>query len=103
MAFSCNGSVSAPERASEMPWMASVWIRSWNVGKSSHSGMRFARFADFWPQYVRAHSRYRTRVLHAIGSVLAVIMVALSFSVSLWFLLGAPVVGYAFAWYSHLV
>jgi hypothetical protein len=65
--------------------------------------MRIARFAAFWPQYVRAHSRYRTRLLHAVGSVGAVIMVVLSFSVSLWFLLGAPLVGYAFAWYSHFV
>ena len=31
--------------------------------------MHMLSFADFWPDYVRAHSRERTRVLHAIGSV----------------------------------
>lgn len=63
--------------------------------------MAIQSFAEFWPFYVRAHSRPRTRQLHAIGSVLAIVMLLLAFSVSLWFLLAAPVVGYAFAWYGH--
>lgn len=58
-------------------------------------------FQDFWPYYVRAHSKPRTRVLHAIGSVLAILAAVLAFSVSLWLLLAAPLVGYAFAWYAH--
>ncbi len=58
-------------------------------------------FAYFWPYYVRAHSKPRTRILHAIGSVLAILAVVLAFSLSLWFLLAAPLVGYAFAWYAH--
>lgn len=63
--------------------------------------MEIRSFADFWPYYVRAHSRSQTRVLHAIGSVLAIISIGLAFTVSLWFLLVAPVIGYAFAWYAH--
>ena len=58
-------------------------------------------FAEFWPNYVRAHSRGQTRVLHAIGSVLSVVMLGVSFAVSLWFLIAVPIVGYAFAWYAH--
>ena len=58
-------------------------------------------FADFWPLYVRAHSRPRTRLLHAIGSVSALACIVLGFARSLWFLPAAPLVGYAFAWYSH--
>jgi len=58
-------------------------------------------FADFWPYYVRAHAQERTRVLHAIGSVLAVVMLCLAFAVSLWFLIAVPLLGYAFAWYAH--
>ena len=58
-------------------------------------------FSDFWPYYVRAHSQPRTRVLHAIGSVLAVILVGVAFAVNLWVLVAVPVVGYAFAWYGH--
>lgn len=58
-------------------------------------------FADFWPFYVRAHARERTRVLHAVGSVLAVVLLGVAFAINLWFLLAVPVVGYSFAWYAH--
>jgi hypothetical protein len=58
-------------------------------------------FAEFWPYYVRAHSQARTRVIHAAGSILALACVALSMTVSIWFLLLAPVLGYACAWYAH--
>lgn len=70
------------------------------MGESSHVPM-IRSFQDFWPYYVRAHSKPRTRVLHAVGSVLAILAVVLAFSVSLWLLLAAPLVGYAFAWYAH--
>jgi len=63
--------------------------------------MEIRTFADFWPDYVRAHSQLRTRLLHAIGSILALICIVLAFAVSRWFFLAAPVVGYAFAWYAH--
>ena len=58
-------------------------------------------FADFWPYYVRAHSQPQTRALHAIGSVLAVVMLGVAFAVNLWFLIAVPLIGYAFAWYAH--
>ncbi len=63
--------------------------------------MEIRSFAEFWPYYVRAHSRGRTRVLYAVGSVLSVVMLSISFAVSLWFLIAVPVVGYGFAWYAH--
>jgi hypothetical protein len=63
--------------------------------------MSIQSFDDFWPYYVRAHSRAQTRVLHAIGSVAAVVMLGISFAISLWFLIAVPVIGYAFAWYAH--
>ena len=43
--------------------------------------MEIRTFADFWPYYVRAHSQPRTRLLHAIGSVLAIISIGLAFAV----------------------
>ncbi len=58
-------------------------------------------FSDFWPHYVRAHSKPRTRILHGIGSTLAVGAVALALASSPWWLLLAPLVGYGFAWYGH--
>lgn len=63
--------------------------------------MQIESFSEFWPYYVRQHTRPRTRMLHAIGSVLAVVVVGLAFAVDIWFLVLAPVIGYAFAWYAH--
>lgn len=63
--------------------------------------MEIRSFADFWPYYVRAHSRRHTRLLHAIGSILALVCIALAIAKSAWWLLAAPLIGYAFAWYAH--
>ena len=63
--------------------------------------MEIRTFADFWPFYVRAHSRPRTRLLHAVGSILALACLVLAIVKSWWWLAAAPVIGYAFAWYAH--
>jgi len=63
--------------------------------------MRIESFSDFWPHYVRQHANPGTRTLHAVGSVLALAIVVLALTVNIWLLLAAPIVGYAFAWYSH--
>lgn len=63
--------------------------------------MEIRSFADFWPHYVRAHSRPRTRILHAVGSSLALACLVLGITTSPWFFLAAPLIGYAFAWYGH--
>jgi hypothetical protein len=63
--------------------------------------MEIRSFAEFWPFYVRAHSRPRTRLLHAIGSILALLCILGAIVYSRWLLLAAPVIGYAFAWYAH--
>lgn len=63
--------------------------------------MEIRTFRDFWPYYVRAHSRPRTRILHACGSLLALACIALGIAVNPWLFLAAPVIGYAFAWYGH--
>ena len=63
--------------------------------------MEIRSFSEFWPYYVRAHSRPRTRLLHAVGSILALIFIVLGVIRSPWYLLGAPLIGYSFAWYAH--
>src|SRR5947208_2108232 len=45
-----------------------------SMGQSAAGSMEIRSFSDFWPYYVRAHSRGRTRLLHAIGSVLAAVI-----------------------------
>lgn len=62
---------------------------------------RIRSFAEFWPFYVREHSKARTRLLHAIGSVLAIVAVALGLTVNPWFFLGALIIGYSCAWFAH--
>lgn len=63
--------------------------------------MEIRSFSEFWPYYVRAHSRPRTRLLHAAGSILALAFIVLGILRSPWYFLGAPLIGYAFAWYAH--
>jgi len=63
--------------------------------------MDIRSFAEFWPYYVRQHAREGTRILHAIGSVLAILLLFIGFALNRWLLILVPVVGYAFAWFSH--
>jgi hypothetical protein len=63
---------------------------------------RFTTFAEFWPFYVKEHSRPATRLLHFLGSSLAIVIVAAAIVWRQWWLLVAvPLVGYGFAWISH--
>lgn len=64
----------------------------------------FETFSDFWPHYVRAHSKRLNRQLHFAGSTLALACVAGAvFTKRKWLLAAAPVVGYGFAWFGHFV
>ena len=71
------------------------------MGEFPDTPMEIRSFEEFWPFYVRAHSGEKTRLLHAIGSVLSIVLVGAAFAESLWLLLAVPVVGYSFAWYAH--
>lgn len=67
------------------------------MGKSD----RIRSFAEFWPYYVRQHSRPGTRLLHATGSALAIVILALGLAVHPWFFPLAVMAGYSFAWIGH--
>lgn len=65
---------------------------------------RFESFEDFWPYYVREHSKKLTRQLHFIGTTAALTCLAgglLTRKLSLVAL--APVAGYGPAWLSHFL
>ena len=63
---------------------------------------RYRSFAEFWPFYLREHSRPRTRAFHYAGTSLVVIIaVAALVTGNWWLLLAMPLAGYAFAWASH--
>src|SRR3954451_13535129 len=66
--------------------------------------IRFKSFADFWPYYLSEHSRPATRVLHCVGTLLALGLVALLITMGKWWLFPIAIVpGYAFAWAGHFL
>ena len=62
----------------------------------------FASFADFCPFYLNEHRDRTCRRLHFVGSTIALLcLVTLLVTGNAWWLLGALVSGYAFAWVGH--
>ena len=65
----------------------------------SHS---FGSFAEFYPYYLSEHQDRPCRRLHFAGSTVALVcLILLVLTGNLWWLLGAAVSGYAFAWVGH--
>ena len=63
---------------------------------------RYSTFAEFWPFYLREHSRPRTRALHYFGTTLVVLLAVAAVLTGRWLLLAAmPLAGYFFAWVAH--
>ena len=63
---------------------------------------RYRSFAEFWPFYLREHSRPLTRALHYAGTSLVLLLAAGALATGrLWILVALPVAGYGFAWVSH--
>ena len=59
-------------------------------------------FADFWPYYLREHSKPQTRALHYVGTSLVVVIALFAVVTGRWWwLLAMPVAGYFFAWVGH--
>lgn len=59
-------------------------------------------YSEFWPYYLREHSRPLTRGLHYAGTTLAFVMLAAAIATqNWWLLLLVPVAGYGFAWAAH--
>ncbi len=59
-------------------------------------------YDEFWLRYLRAHSRVNTRLLHYVGSLCAILALALG-SMDWRWIIGAPVLGYGFAWTAHAI
>jgi hypothetical protein len=61
-----------------------------------------SRFANFWPEYVRAHSQAGTRAVHFVGTLAgwALLLAAITLR-HWWWIAVALVVSYALAWVSH--
>ena len=60
-------------------------------------------FEQFWPYYAGEHSDPTCRMLHFIGTTLALAALAAGALFSLRWLWAAPLAGYGFAWIGHFV
>jgi hypothetical protein len=59
-------------------------------------------YAEFWPRYLGAHADPRTRALHYLGTLGALIcLMGAAASVDWRWLVAAPLVGYGPAWLGH--
>ena len=62
----------------------------------------YRSFADFWPFYLREHSKVRTRALHYVGTSLVVLIAIAAVLSGRWaWLFALPLAGYFFAWVAH--
>jgi len=63
---------------------------------------RFASFREFYPYYLNEHANRTCRRLHFVGTSLVVLcLVALALTRNAWWIAGAGLCGYGFAWIGH--
>lgn len=63
---------------------------------------RIQTYKEFWPFYLGEHKNALNRWLHFIGSSMGLVLLVLAaLQHNGWLVLGAVVVGYAFAWIGH--
>ena len=59
-------------------------------------------FAEFWPHYISEHSRPGTRLLHLIGTTIAIATIVYFIAVERWWLFPLALIpGYGAAWIGH--
>jgi len=62
----------------------------------------YKSFGEFWPFYLREHSRPHTRALHYAGTSLVVLIAIGAAVTGMWrLLLALPAAGYGLAWAAH--
>ena len=66
------------------------------------SQRRYNSFNEFWPYYLAEHSKPGTRLLHLIGTSIALSTVAVFILIGRWWLFPfALIPGYGAAWIGH--
>lgn len=73
-----------------------------NTPNPLEPGVRYRRFADFYPYYLSEHANPLNRRLHVCGTVLAVVLAVVALVTGHFALLWlVPLAGYGFAWVGH--
>jgi len=63
---------------------------------------QYKSFAEFWPHYVAEHSKPATRLLHLVGTAIAVGSVVYFILIGRWWLFPLALLpGYGMAWIAH--
>jgi hypothetical protein len=68
----------------------------------THMSERYESFREFYPFYLSEHANPVCRRMHFFGTTLVLVcLVTALFTRNAWWLLGALVAGYGFAWIGH--
>lgn len=61
-------------------------------------------YAEFWPRYLKAHAKPKTRLVHVMGTSLAIACLIWAVIALDWRpLIAMPILGYGFAWAAHFL
>ena len=63
---------------------------------------QYRSFGEFYPFYLSEHRNRTSRLLHFVGTSIALVLLVAAFATQVWWLLLVALVqGYAFAWVGH--
>jgi hypothetical protein len=94
--YAIAGCMSAPD------WRAPTEALEEPMAQAAPTNRPIRTYREFWPYYLQEHSRPQTRAIHYAGTAFAIAnFLAYVATGDLWFVLGAVVSGYAFAWVGH--
>jgi hypothetical protein len=79
-----------------------VWERYGDDAGTIRMSQRYQSFREFYPFYLSEHANPACRRMHFVGTTLVVVFLSLAlFTRNAWWLAGALVAGYGFAWIGH--
>ena len=65
---------------------------------------KFNSFKEFYPFYLSEHSKKETKILHAIGSILVLLLFFYCILTKDFIkIIYSPIIGYGFAWIAHFI
>jgi hypothetical protein len=97
-----DASDSGPLKDAQPRSQPSVDNAAHKIHNSAMTEKRIETFEEFWPYYVREHSKKATRTIHFVGTTAAIALVGYAaVRRKVWPLFVAPFAGYGPAWFSH--